>query len=43
MINTLTCLAIAVSTTGVVDYAKNCSGKTGIDETSFAQTYAKWN
>ena len=34
---------IAANTTGVVDYAKNCNGKSGIDETSLAQTYAKWN
>ena len=35
--------AIAANTAGVVDYAKNCNGKSGIDETSLAQTYAKWN
>ena len=34
---------IAANTTGVVDYSKNCNGKSGIDETSLAQTYAKWN
>jgi len=34
---------IAANTTGVVDYAKNCNGKSGIDETSLAQVYAKWN
>ena len=32
---------IAANTTGVVDYAENCNGKSGIDETSLAQTYAK--
>ena len=34
---------IAANTTGVVDYSKNCNVKSGIDETSLAQTYEKWN
>ena len=34
---------IAANTAGIVDYAKHCSGKPGIDETSYAKTYVRWS